>query len=82
VIKLIAIVRLEKSYYSFPLCKIAEKAVYRSIFLTICYCILSAGKTHSFRLFFLAIVHTGLYVSMGRLLVIFGLKIPFSFPWP
>jgi len=38
----------------FPVGKIAEKAVYRSVFLTIWHCILSAEltKTHSFRLFF------------------------------
>jgi len=39
---------------SHPVGKIAEKAVFRSVFLTIWHCVLSAEltKTHYYRLFF------------------------------
>jgi len=45
----------------FSVGKIAEKPICRNVFLTIWHCILSAElTTHSFRLFFLAILPTGL----------------------
>jgi len=56
--------------------KIVEKAVCRSVILTIWHCILSAdlSKAHSFRLLFLAILPTG-KTSMSTLHISFSVAI-------
>ena len=56
---------IEYSLVCYPAGKIAEKAVWRSAFLTIWHCILNADstKTHSFTLLFLQFCRLGFNTS-------------------